>query len=58
LRLSVDSTGVVRAVEIVPPTKDGKFNDALEKTALGWRFRPALDQGRPVASLFEVKLTF
>ena len=59
LRLQVDSTGIVRDAEIMPPTGNRKYDDTLKKTALGWKFRPARDAtNRPVAVLYDVTVTF
>ena len=59
VRLAVDSAGVVRDAEILPSTGDRKYDGALKKVALGWRFRAARDlNNRPVATLFDVTFTF
>jgi protein TonB len=59
VRLSVDSTGVVRDVEIIPSTGNRKYDETLKRTALGWKFRAARNElNRPVAVLFEVTFTF
>src|SRR5687767_14685232 len=55
VRLSVDATGVVRDAEIIPSTGDRKYDGALKKVALGWRFRAARDaDNKPVAVQFDV----
>ncbi|HEX6557842.1 MAG TPA: energy transducer TonB [Longimicrobiales bacterium] len=59
VRLAVDSIGVVKDAEIIPTTGDRKFDSALKRVALGWRFRPARDpSNRPVSVLFDVTFTF
>lgn len=59
VRLAVDSIGAVRDAEIIPSTGDRKFDTALKRVALGWKFRAARDaSNRPVAVLFDVTFTF
>ena len=59
VRLDVDSAGVVRGAEVIPSTGDRKYDSALKRVALGWRFRPARDaENRPVATPFDVTFTF
>ncbi len=59
VRLQVDTVGVVRDAEIIPSTGDRKFDAALKRVALGWRFRPARNPAnRPVSVLFDVTFTF
>lgn len=59
LRLAVDSVGVVKDAEIIPSTGDRKYDSALKRVALGWRFRAARDTyNRPVSVLFDVTFTF
>ena len=59
VRLDVDSTGMVRGVELRPPTGDRGYDEKLRKAALGWKFQPARDaSNRPVAALFDVEFTF
>jgi len=59
LRLAVDSVGVVKDAEIIPSTGDRKYDSALKRVALGWRFRAARDAfNRPVSVLFDVTFTF
>jgi TonB family protein len=59
VRLAVDSTGAVKDVEIIPSTGDRKYDSALKKMALGWRFRAARDPAnKPVSVLFDVTFTF
>jgi protein TonB len=59
VRLAVDSAGVVKEAEIIPSTGDRKYDSALKRVALGWRFRAARDtNNKPVATLFDVTFTF
>jgi protein TonB len=59
VRLEIDERGVVRGVELVPPTGNKSYDDALRRVALGWRFRPARDAAnRPVAVTWDVKFSF
>lgn len=59
IRLVVDTIGVVTDAEIIPSTGDRKFDGALKRVALGWRFRAARNlDNRPVSFVFDVKFTF
>ena len=59
VRLDVDSTGVVRQVELAPPTGDRSYDNALRRVALGWKFKPARDSdNKAVPAAFEVTFTF
>lgn len=59
VRLAVDARGAVGEVELVPPSGDRKFDNAVRRTARDWRFRPARDpSGRPIAGVFDVTFTF
>jgi TonB family protein len=59
VRLSVDSAGVVKDAEILPSTGDRKYDAALKRVALGWKFRAARDpNNKAVATLFDVTFTF
>jgi protein TonB len=59
VRLAVDSVGVVKDAEVIPSTGDRKYDSALKRVALGWKFRPARDQSnRPISVLFDVTFTF
>ncbi|MBA3969877.1 MAG: TonB family protein [Gemmatimonadetes bacterium] len=56
--LAVDAAGVVRDVELQPPTGDRRYDAALRRMALDWRFKPARDAAnRPVAVKYPVTLT-
>ena len=43
-------------VELVRPTNDTRLNQTLLSTLARWRFFPAMEQGRPVASDLEIRL--
>ncbi len=57
--LQVDSAGRVSAADVVVSSGDRRYDEALRRVALGWRFRPARDPAnRPVPYPFEVSVTF
>lgn len=59
VRLAVDSTGIVRDVDLVPPSGDRGYDNKLRQVAMGWKFRPARGpDNRPVAVVFDVEFTF
>ena len=43
-------------VELVRPTNDTRLNQTLLSTLARWRFFPAMEQGRPVASELEIRV--
>jgi protein TonB len=43
-------------VELIEPTSDPELNRALLASLKTWRFFPAMDQGRPVASSIEIRI--
>jgi hypothetical protein len=55
----VDASGQVVAdsTRLDPPTRDRGFNRQLIREAAEWVFRPAIDQGRPVASWFPYRIS-
>lgn len=55
----VDENGSVVAdsTRLDPPTKDGDFNRRLIREAAEWVFRPARQEGRPVASWFPYRIS-
>ena len=55
----VDQRGrvVADSTRLDPPTRDRGFNRRLIREAAEWVFRPAIDQGRPVASWFPYKIS-
>lgn len=59
VRLQVDSTGAVSAVDVLVSSGDRGYDEQLRLVASGWRFLPARDAAnRPVAYPFEVSVTF
>jgi hypothetical protein len=55
----VDERGrvVSDSTRLDPPTKDGGFNRRLIEEAAEWIFRPAVQEGRPIASWFPYRIT-
>jgi hypothetical protein len=55
----VDASGQVvpDSTRLDPPTRDRGFNRQLIREAAEWVFRPAIDQGRPVASWFPYRIS-
>jgi protein TonB len=43
-------------VELIEPTSDTELNRALRDTLKTWRFFPAMEQGRPVASSLDIRI--
>lgn len=59
VRLAIDAVGVVHEVELIPPTGDRGFDQALRRTAMGWRFRPARDAAnQAVAVNYDITFSF
>jgi hypothetical protein len=48
---------VADSTRLDPPTRDGGFNRRLIREASEWVFRPAVRQGKPVASWFPYKIS-
>jgi hypothetical protein len=48
---------VADSTRLDPPTRDRGFNRQLIREAAEWVFRPAIDQGRPVASWFPYRIS-
>lgn len=44
------------AVELIQSTPDPRLNSALLAALAKWRFFPAIAQGRPVASVVELRI--
>jgi protein TonB len=44
------------AVELIEPTSDPELNRALLDKLKTWRFFPAMEQGRPVASSLDLRI--
>ena len=55
----VDDRGrvVADSTRLDPPTRDRGFNRRLIREAAEWIFRPAVEEGRPVASWFPYKIS-
>lgn len=58
LRLTIDASGRVAAVEVLASTPAGVFDSACERLARSLRFRPATVAGQPVASIHETTITW
>jgi protein TonB len=54
-RFHIDAAGGAH-VELTEPTSDPTLNQALIETLQKWRFFPALDHGRPVASVVDLRI--
>lgn len=54
-RFHVAANGSVQ-VELVEPTPEPTLNRALLETLAKWRFFPAMEQGKPVASIIEIRV--
>ncbi len=55
LELTIDSAGKVRSAE---PTGRAKMDSALLQATMEWKFIPALNAGRPVASRTRLAISF
>ena len=55
----VDERGrvVADSTRLEPPTRDRGFNNRLIREASEWVFRPAVQEGRPVASWFPYRIS-
>jgi TonB family protein len=49
VRYDVDAEGVVQNAQVVTATPPDLFDSAALKTVQGWRFRPRMQDGQPVA---------
>jgi protein TonB len=54
-RFRVNAAGSVE-VELTGPTSDPDLNRALVDTLRRWRFFPAMQSGKPVASVIEIRI--
>jgi protein TonB len=54
-RFRVAVTGTAE-VELVTPTPDPELNRALIETLRKWRFFPAIESGKPVASTVDIRI--
>jgi periplasmic protein TonB len=58
LRIEVDADGRPHAMDIVRSSGSRELDRAALVAARGWRFRPALRDGRPVAATVQVPIQF
>lgn len=58
VRVRLDERGVVLAVELARPSPHPGLNREALRAVRGWRFAPASEHGRPVASETEVPIVF
>jgi len=58
IRLMVDQSGRVEKVEILQAEPEKVFEAAVIRAARQWRFRPARQQGRPVAAAYRTVVRF
>ena len=59
VRVFVNAAGrvVADSTRLDPPTRDRGFNRRLISEAAEWIFRPAMQEGKPVASWFRYRIT-
>ncbi len=50
MRVNIDETGRVTAVELVKATNRAFFEETREQALRFWRFKPATSDGTPIAS--------
>jgi protein TonB len=58
LRLHVDRFGRVARVEVMKSSGSRVLDDAARTRLAGWRFIPALRDGRPVPDIVELNINF
>lgn len=58
LRLEIDVAGVVRAAAVIDSSGFPELDLAAERAALGARFDPALEDGKPIPSILQFKFAF
>ena len=58
LKVEIDAEGRPTDVQVLSATNPGVFDAVSVTAAKGWTFRPALKDGRPVASAVRIPLTF
>ncbi|RST29792.1 energy transducer TonB [Sphingomonas ginkgonis] len=58
LRLSIDERGRVTAVEPIGPAEPAFLDSARRQILSHWRYRPATEDGRPVATSLVIRLRF
>jgi hypothetical protein len=58
VRVFVNEQGrvVADSTRLDPPTRDGGFNRTLIREASDWVFRPAVHEGKPIASWFSYRI--
>ncbi|MDF7807401.1 energy transducer TonB [Pontiellaceae bacterium B12219] len=56
LELKISAAGKVEHAKLVSSTPRGIFDKAALKGALNARFRPAMEEGRPVATMYRLRL--
>ena len=54
-RFHISSNGAVQ-VELIEPTPEPALNSAIVETLTKWRFFPALEAGKPVAAVIDVRI--
>ena len=54
-RFRVTATGGAE-VELVAPTSDPDLNRVLVETLRRWRFFPAMQSGKPIASVIDIRI--
>jgi protein TonB len=57
-QLSISEAGLVTAVVVLESSGHERLDEAAQATLRTWRFRPKTEDGRPVASLLEHRITF
>lgn len=58
LRVLVTAEGTAGAVEIKTSSGHSLLDESARKTVLGWRFKPATVDGKPVAEWYQVPIPF
>jgi protein TonB len=58
LRVSLDATGRVTAVEVATSSGDQRLDDAAVRAVRAWKFNPATEDNKPVASSMRVRVQF
>jgi protein TonB len=56
LELQISAAGTVEDAKLISSTPRGIFDKAALKGALNARFRPAMQEGRPVATMYRLRL--
>ena len=58
LLVDVAADGSVAGVEVQHPSQDARLDAAAVERARAWRFKPKMEDGKPVASRIRVPVTF